>query len=287
MNISLKNAVVILDEAHNVESTLCESGSGQYAEFDLYSLSIALTSYSRRNEKTGNITLITRGIDVDTAKVAHDLLLFVERIIFHLQKEKTRFENGSGRQKLERDYRKFHNTPDDHQEEISYDGPTGWGLRGKPVGCNPFLERLDITKDECANLLELAISMEQEMFGGKQDGQVEETGQGDASNVLTILIELLSKLMTGTFKTICIFHTLRRRGYSVPSNCPKLRYDMILILLYAIFNFASFLFPTAVEHPEHFYIACVAQGRTVNVCCSSAAPEFCYFSTFFISLYQN
>ena len=218
MNISLKNAVVILDEAHNVESTLCESGSGKYGEFDLYSLSIALTSYSRRSEKTGNVTLITRGIDVDTAKVAHDLLLFVERIIFHLQKEKTRFENGSGRQKLERDYRKFHNTPDDHGEEISYDGPTGWGLRGKPVGCSPFLERLGITKDECANLLELAQSMEQEMFGGKQDGQVEVTRQGDSYNVLTILTELLSKLMTGTFLRLFALFTL----FDVDTTCHQI-----------------------------------------------------------------
>jgi hypothetical protein len=109
-------------------------------------------------------------------------------------------------------------TPDDHEEEISYDGPTGWGLRGKPVGCNPFLERLGITKDECANLLELAISMEQEMFGGKQDGQVEQTGQGDASNVLTILIELLSKLMTGTFFRLFAFFIL----FDVDTTCHQI-----------------------------------------------------------------
>ena len=200
MNISLKNAVVVLDEAHNVESTLCEGGSGKYGEIDLCQLVCTLGVYARRTMHTGNVTLINQQVDVDTAKVAHDLLLFVEKIILHLKALREKFANSPGRTKLEEDYRKYRNTPDNHEIELSYDGPTGYGIKGKAVGCQPFLTQLGITNEQCAELLEYALSMEQKLFGGKSDDDnANQPGNvvGESSNVLTILVELLSKLQTG------------------------------------------------------------------------------------------
>ncbi len=200
MNISLKNAVVVLDEAHNVESTLCEGGSGKYGEIDLCQLVCTLGGYARRTMHTGNITLINQQVDVDTAKVAHDLLLFVEKIILHLKALREKFANSPGRTKLEDDYRKYHNTPDNHEIELSYDGPTGYGIKGEAVGCQPFLTQLGVSNDQCERLLEYALSMEQKLFGGKSDDDnTKQSGNvvGESSNVLTILVELLSKLLTG------------------------------------------------------------------------------------------
>jgi hypothetical protein len=202
MNISLKNAVVVLDEAHNVESTLREGGSGKYGEMDLFQLVCKLGNYSRRTTSTGNITLISTQEKVDSAKLAHNLLLFVESIILHMQALRQKFETSPGRQKLENDHKKYHNTPDNHEVELSYDGPTGYGIKGAAVGCQPFLTRLGITKKKCSQLLELALSMEQTLFGGNSEG--DDTNQtdnvtGDSSNVLTILVEMLSKLVTGMY----------------------------------------------------------------------------------------
>ncbi len=199
MNISLKNAVVVLDEAHNVESTLCEGGSGKYGEFDLCLLVCTLAHYSRRTLNTGNIELVNTGEKVDSAKLAHDLLMFVEKLILHMQALRQKFETNPGRTKLENDYKKFR-TPDNHEVELSYDGPTGYGIKGAAVGCQPFLTRLGITKEKCARLLEYALSMEQTLFGGKSEGDDSDDKQnvvGESSNVLTVLVELLTKLMTG------------------------------------------------------------------------------------------
>ena len=201
MNINLKNAVVVLDEAHNVESTLCEGGSGKYGEIDLCQLVCTLGFYSRRTLDTGSTTLINTQEEVDTAKLAHDLLMFVESIILHVQTLRERFETSPGRTKMEADYKKYHNTPDNHEVELSYDGPTGFGIKGSAVGCQPFLTRLGITKERCARLLEFALSLEQTLFGGKSEDKnanQSENAVGESSNVLTVLVELLSKLVTGT-----------------------------------------------------------------------------------------
>jgi hypothetical protein len=200
MNISLKNAVVVLDEAHNVESTLREGGSGKYGEMDLFQLVCTLGNYARRTTSTGSITLISTQEKVDSAKLAHHLLLFVENIISHMQALRQKFETSPGREKLESDYKRYHNTPDNHEVELSYDGPTGYGIKGAAVGCQPFLTRLGITKEKCSQLLELALSMEQKLFGGNSES--DDTDQtdnvtGDSSNVLTVLVEMLSKLVTG------------------------------------------------------------------------------------------
>jgi len=200
MNISLRNAVIVLDEAHNVESTLCEGGSGKYGEMDLYPLICTLGYYSRRQQRTGNITLVDTGADVDSAKLAHSLLMFVEKIILHMRTLRKRFESSPGRQKFEKEYMKYRNTPDNHEIELSFDGPTGYGIKGAAVGCQPFLTRLGITKEECARLLEFAVSMEQELFGGKSkdgDSNLDDDTSG-ATNVLADLVDLLSKLKTGT-----------------------------------------------------------------------------------------
>eukprot|EP00536_Pseudo-nitzschia_multiseries_P011847 jgi/Psemu1/260170/estExt_Genewise1Plus.C_4270011 len=201
MNISLTNTVLVLDEAHNVETTLCEGGSGKFGEIDLFQVICKLGPYTHRTSKTGNTTLINSETEVDTVILAHDLLLFVEKITFHLTGLREKFESSPGRQNLEDEYKKYHNTPDTHEIELSYDGPTGYGIKGAAVGCQPFLSQLGITKEDCAKKLELALSLEQSLFGGNSESDeaiIDGSAKADTSNVLTTLIELLSKLVTAT-----------------------------------------------------------------------------------------
>ena len=97
LNLNLKGNVVVLDEAHNIEDTLCESGSGDYGEFDLCNLLSVLTTYSHKrqdpDDEKNNIDLPC-GLSLPSSQVAHELLLFVEKLILYMRDQRRRFENG-------------------------------------------------------------------------------------------------------------------------------------------------------------------------------------------------
>lgn len=57
----------------------------------------------------------------------------------------------TGAKKVLADWAKFH-TPDETEFEISYDGPTGHGVRGKAVGCQTFFDKLGLTFGQAENL---------------------------------------------------------------------------------------------------------------------------------------
>jgi hypothetical protein len=202
MGINLEGTVVVLDEAHNVESVLCESGSAKFGEIDLCQLICLLVPYSRRSTRTEEMELIGSEKKVEVAVVAHELLLFVEKLLFYLHGKRTAFERSPEPEKLELEYRRYRNTPDDQEIQLSYDGPTGFGRNGVPTGCKPFFEELGITDDECSGLLVACESLEAHLFGGTE-GLL---SQPD-SNSMTSLIDLLSKLVTGKFKNTHIVFT--------------------------------------------------------------------------------
>lgn len=91
MDLKVEDAVVILDEAHNVESTLRESGCGNFGEIELCELLVFLNGYAVHDKYE---------LTVDRAyplcDVAHQLLLFVENLILCLRDFKDKFENEIG-----------------------------------------------------------------------------------------------------------------------------------------------------------------------------------------------
>ena len=139
LDIGLENSVVVLDEAHNVEDTLRESGSGKFGEFELAEMVVMLQFYASA-AKTGE----TDPEKKDISECAHELLLFIETLMHFLITNKIGFERAKSPKLLE-DWRKFH-TPDDTEFDMTFDGPNGHGVMGKAVGCATFFDKLGGTK---------------------------------------------------------------------------------------------------------------------------------------------
>lgn len=83
------------DEAHNVEDTLRESGSGKFGEIELCEIVAMLVHFSSAS-KTSRNTVETDGEKKDMSELAHSLLLFVEKLITFLIEAKTKFEQSPG-----------------------------------------------------------------------------------------------------------------------------------------------------------------------------------------------
>lgn len=97
LNLDLKGNVVVLDEAHNIEDVLCESGSGDYGEFDLCNLLPVLATYSNKrqdSDEAKNTIDLPSGLSLSFSQVAHELLLFVEKLVVYMRDQRRRFENG-------------------------------------------------------------------------------------------------------------------------------------------------------------------------------------------------
>lgn len=148
MGLELNNTVVILDEGHNIESTLREAGSGRFGEFDLCDLMVMLSNYAITEKKTSNLLEMEGEDPVYLCDVTHELLIFVEKLVFKLKESREQFEKNpgpKGANAILRDYEKFH-TSDDTEFDISLHGPTGNGIRGVAAGCLPFFEQLGISE---------------------------------------------------------------------------------------------------------------------------------------------
>lgn len=95
MGINLANSVVILDEAHNIEDILRESGSGKFTEIEMCEMVVFLSKYSNKEKNGYDVVEISHPKAIDgkmhIADVAHPLLLFVERLIQHLLSAKQNF----------------------------------------------------------------------------------------------------------------------------------------------------------------------------------------------------
>ena len=99
------------------------------------------------------------------------------------------FSSNSALDQVKREHARFRLT-DDHSVEVSYSGPTGFGVRGQAVGCRPKLEELGITSYVCKRLSDLAASLEKHVLGGEND--VAERSQSSEA-VLNNLVEFVSK----------------------------------------------------------------------------------------------
>jgi Rad3-related DNA helicase len=103
LNLDLKGSVVVLDEAHNIEDTLCESGSGDFGEIDLCHLLSILTRYSNQKTSVGpdpsdprSMVELNGGGEQSMSSVAHELVLFLEKVVNYMRSEREKFETGPG-----------------------------------------------------------------------------------------------------------------------------------------------------------------------------------------------
>lgn len=103
LNLDLKGSVVVLDEAHNIEDTLCESGSGEYGEIDMCQMISFLATYSNQKSSTRDasrdesVVELFGGGEEPISSVAHELLQFLEKMVKCMQGERKKFETGPGR----------------------------------------------------------------------------------------------------------------------------------------------------------------------------------------------
>ncbi|CAB9497764.1 Regulator of telomere elongation helicase 1 [Seminavis robusta] len=228
LEIDLEGAVVVLDEAHNVEGTLTESGSGKFGEIELTQLFAKLSFYSSaaksRSSKLDDVTSSLGG-KIDLAESAHELLLFVEKLILYMREQRQRFEQSPGNvgaRKAIEDYQRFH-TPDNTDFEVSYHGPNGHGVHRKAVGCKPFfdLDSMQIKPADIEKLLGYSQELEKQLTGSDK-AQANESNGGDVAGA----------------------------GEKSPKNNT---FDLLNELL-SKFQLAS-------QSPQHFYISCVIQAN--------------------------
>ena len=99
LDIGLAGAICILDEAHNVEDTLRESGSGKFGEIELCEMIEMLLNFSGVSKTNRNMVDTENG-EMNVSDVAHTLLLFVEQLVTFLMEAKTRFEQNPGEIKV-------------------------------------------------------------------------------------------------------------------------------------------------------------------------------------------
>lgn len=196
MGIELTNTVVILDEGHNIESTLRDAGSGKFGEFELCDLIVMLNSYAITEKNTFNrLDVEGEGESMYMCDVAHALLLFVEKLAIMLKRSRLSFEKNPGRngaQAVLKEYERFH-SPDDTEFEVAFHGPTGNGLKGVPVGCLPFFQELGLVQSDFETLQRYVDAFEKFFRGSKESS--ESSGERDRiSNLVDRLIDLVYKM---------------------------------------------------------------------------------------------
>lgn len=101
MEIKVENAIIVLDEAHNVEDTLRQEGSGKYGEIELLEMNFLLSSYASKWEPSNQRLDSSRreeSMHDKMPEAAHDILVFLEKIFGALKESRDAFENDQGEQ---------------------------------------------------------------------------------------------------------------------------------------------------------------------------------------------
>jgi Rad3-related DNA helicase len=101
MDINVENAIIVLDEAHNVEDTLRQEGSGKYGEIEILDMNVLLSSYASKWEPSNQRLDSSRkeeSMHDKMPEVAHDILVFLDKIYGALKESRDGFENNQGKQ---------------------------------------------------------------------------------------------------------------------------------------------------------------------------------------------
>lgn len=100
MEIDIKDSVVVLDEAHNVEDTLRQEGSGKFGEIELLEMIALLSSYASQWIPRDSILSFGKekeSLQDKIPEIAHDILVFLEKIIHVMRQARHMFENDQGK----------------------------------------------------------------------------------------------------------------------------------------------------------------------------------------------
>lgn len=85
-----------------------ESGSGDFGEMDLCALMAKLSELSCVrafvNSETQNLEIPGTGETIMYPKAAHELLVFLERLVIHMRELRLRFEKGPGTSSIASSY---------------------------------------------------------------------------------------------------------------------------------------------------------------------------------------
>lgn len=179
IDIDLSDAIVILDEAHNVEDTLRQLGSGTFGEIDLCKIVAMLSSYAsmmkcEENAINHNTWSNSNTDDEGTVyipDVAHDLLVLMERIVIFLEESREEFERKpgpNGRVQAIAEYERF-KTPDTKQFDVFFFGPTGSGVYRQPIGCKMFFDKIGFTETDAETIMKNSALFEQYMTSRSKD----------------------------------------------------------------------------------------------------------------------
>jgi Rad3-related DNA helicase len=162
LGLELDNAVVVLDEAHNVEDVLRDAGSGKFGEFEMAEIIIMLQFYAT-DLKTNNGASEEKK---DLTECAHELLVLMETLMYFLMDSKLAFERTKSA-KIVEDWAKF-KTPDETEFDMTFDGPNGHGVRGKAVGCATFFDKVTEKKLD-VKALKINVEAMEAHIRSKQD----------------------------------------------------------------------------------------------------------------------
>ena len=162
LDIQLEETIVVLDEAHNVEDVLRDSGTGKFGEIELCEMIVMLSFFASADKNSSKVADLSMesGIEkADVSVMAHDLLLFVEKLVHFLVTEKIQFEQSPKADKAIADWIKF-KTPDDQEFEMTFDGPTGHGTGGKTIGCQRFFDKVALNASQADHYRKLGDGLE-------------------------------------------------------------------------------------------------------------------------------
>ena len=152
MEIDIQDAIIVLDEAHNVEDTLRNLGSDTFKEFELIEMLPLLNAYATQwvlsKSRSTKWDLKDKEEDLDELMpdISHGLIILIEKVLKFLRDSKSKFTDDRiaiGVTKATAEYEQY-KCPDDKEWQVVYYGPNGYGLRGKPTGCKNFFDEVDI-----------------------------------------------------------------------------------------------------------------------------------------------
>jgi hypothetical protein len=215
LGIELDNTVVVLDEAHNVEDVLRSGGSGVWGEFEICGMIAALQYFAGATHgpfaemtidlanpgggafgagggmdkqngggRRGDNTTAEGEEKLRVNEIAHELMVFLERVVLFMFDSKRKFEESGGAKKVLEEWERFH-TPDSKSFEMTYDGPSGYGLAGKSVGCKTFFEKVKVDTAYSEKLRNFAEIMER--IGREQE-------KSKYANIFEKMVDAVSKL---------------------------------------------------------------------------------------------
>ena len=99
------------------------------------------------------------------------------------------------------EYQRFR-TPDDKEFEMTYHGPTGYGIGGKSIGCMRFFQNLNFSKEKLSQVNEFCHAFDS-YVGGNTDADDHQSfiEQRKGSTMATRVHELISKLLVASKKS--------------------------------------------------------------------------------------